>query len=340
MAVAGKHAPARGFKTGKLVGGVGERDLAVNRDAVIIPKHNQLAEALHARKADGLLRDAFHQAAIARNDICIVIHDLFAVAGLHRGFAHGHANGGGKPRAQGAGGGFNAFCMAIFRVASRARALLAEIPDVLDGHLRVTGEVQQPVDQHGAVAGGEDEAVTIRPRGLTGIKFQVVTEKHRGDIGHAHRHAGVAGIGCLHGVNRQHPQRGRLGEMIRVAGFQVSYFHGVSPVLLHLGLVSRPLGGVKRYFAIRGGKFGICRYYGAITRFGLREARMDDLETLANRLAAAVDVLSLQSKADAREILDLRAELEMLKEKRKADMAELDTLLAHLKPLMEAEENA
>lgn len=67
---------------------------------------------------------------------------------------------------------------------------------------------------------------------------------------------------------------------------------------------------------------------------------MDDLETLANRLGAAVDCLALQGKADAREILDLRAELEMLKEKRKADMAELDTLLAHLKPLMEAEENA
>ncbi|NOR64338.1 MAG: hypothetical protein GQ535_17855 [Rhodobacteraceae bacterium] len=67
---------------------------------------------------------------------------------------------------------------------------------------------------------------------------------------------------------------------------------------------------------------------------------MDDLETLAKRLETAVDTLALQCKADAREILDLRAELEMLKEKRKADMAELDTLLAHLKPLMEAEENA
>jgi len=67
---------------------------------------------------------------------------------------------------------------------------------------------------------------------------------------------------------------------------------------------------------------------------------MDDLETLAKRLETAVDTLTMQSKADAREILDLRAELEMLKEKRKADMAELDTLLAHLKPLMEAEENA
>jgi predicted nuclease with TOPRIM domain len=67
---------------------------------------------------------------------------------------------------------------------------------------------------------------------------------------------------------------------------------------------------------------------------------MDDLEILAKQLEAAVDTLALQGKADAREILDLRAELEMLKEKRKADMAELDTLLAHLKPLMEAEENA
>ncbi len=67
---------------------------------------------------------------------------------------------------------------------------------------------------------------------------------------------------------------------------------------------------------------------------------MDDLEELAKRLAVAADALERQSKADAREILDLRAELAALKEKRKADMAELDTLLAHLKPLMEAEENA
>ena len=67
---------------------------------------------------------------------------------------------------------------------------------------------------------------------------------------------------------------------------------------------------------------------------------MDDLEKLAKRLEVAVETLGLQSKADARKILNLRAELEMLKDKRKADMAELDTLLAHLKPLMETEENA
>jgi len=67
---------------------------------------------------------------------------------------------------------------------------------------------------------------------------------------------------------------------------------------------------------------------------------MDDLEKLAKRLEQAVEALAQQNQSDAREILDLRAELTDLKEKRKADMAELDTLLAHLKPLMEAEENA
>ena len=67
---------------------------------------------------------------------------------------------------------------------------------------------------------------------------------------------------------------------------------------------------------------------------------MDDLETLAKRLEAAVDALARQNQSDAQEILALRAELTDLKTKRKADMAELDTLLAHLKPLMEAEENA
>ena len=67
---------------------------------------------------------------------------------------------------------------------------------------------------------------------------------------------------------------------------------------------------------------------------------MDDLEKLVERLGAATEALVTQSQRDAREILDLRSELAALQEKRKADMAELDTLLAHLKPLMEAEENA
>ncbi len=67
---------------------------------------------------------------------------------------------------------------------------------------------------------------------------------------------------------------------------------------------------------------------------------MEEMEKLAGRLEAAVEALARQNKSDAQEILDLRGELAELKEKRKADLAELDTLLAHLKPLMEAEENA
>ena len=67
---------------------------------------------------------------------------------------------------------------------------------------------------------------------------------------------------------------------------------------------------------------------------------MEEMEKLAGRLEAAVEALARPNKSDAQEILDLRGELAELKEKRKADMAELDTLLAHLKPLMEAEENA
>ncbi len=67
---------------------------------------------------------------------------------------------------------------------------------------------------------------------------------------------------------------------------------------------------------------------------------MEDMEKLAARLEAVTESLFQQGRRDAREILDLRAELDDLKQKRKADLAELDTLLAHLKPLMEAEGNA
>ena len=41
---------------------------------------------------------------------------------------------------------------------------------------------------------------------------QVVVPQHFGDLGHAHRHAGVAGVGLLHGVHRQRADRvGQIG---------------------------------------------------------------------------------------------------------------------------------
>ena len=49
---------------------------------------------------------------------------------------------------------------------------LAEIPDVLQRHALFAGEMEQGVEQHGAVAGGEHETVAVRPMRIGGVVFQ------------------------------------------------------------------------------------------------------------------------------------------------------------------------
>ena len=46
MAVDGPHLPTTGGKTRQLVGGVRQRDLAVDRNAVVVPQYDQLRQCL------------------------------------------------------------------------------------------------------------------------------------------------------------------------------------------------------------------------------------------------------------------------------------------------------
>ena len=55
-------------------------DLAVDGDAVVVIEGDQLAQAQRAGQRAGFVGDAFHQAAVAQEDIGVVIDDLVAVA--------------------------------------------------------------------------------------------------------------------------------------------------------------------------------------------------------------------------------------------------------------------
>ena len=68
---------------------------------------------------------------------------------------------------------------------------------------RIAGQVQQRVQQHRAVAVRDHEAVAVRPLRIAGIVAQVVAPQDFGDVGHAHRHAGMAGVGFLDGIHRE-----------------------------------------------------------------------------------------------------------------------------------------
>ncbi len=153
-------------------------------------------------KVDRLVAHAFHQAAVAGNDEGMVVDEV-AVARRKRALGDRHADRGGEALAERAGGRLDAERMAVFGMASGLRAELPEALDLLDRHVRIAGQIEQRVEQHRAVAGRQHEAVPVGPMRVGGIEFEKLGEQHRRDVGHAHRHARMAGLGFLDRIHRQ-----------------------------------------------------------------------------------------------------------------------------------------
>ena len=154
-------------------------------------------------------RDAFHQIAVAHDRIREVIHNGVARTIEVRGekaLGDGHADAVAKTLAERAAGGFDAGRQAVLGMPRRPALPLAEVTQLLEREI-VAGQVQQRVEQHRAVPGGEHEAVAVRPRGVARIVAQEARPKHIGHRGGAHRHAGMAGLGSLDRVHGQRADR-------------------------------------------------------------------------------------------------------------------------------------
>ena len=87
-------------------------------------------------------------------------------------------------------------------VARRLAVQLAEVAQLAHRQV-VAAQVQQRVQQHRGMAVGQHEAVAVGPVRVARVVLQVPVPQRDGDLGHAHRRAGVARIGLLHGVHRQ-----------------------------------------------------------------------------------------------------------------------------------------
>ena len=141
MAVTAEHRPARGRKARLLVGDIGHGHFAINRDAIVVPQHDEVFQLMLARQGKGLLRDALHQTPIARHHIGAVALNLGPQTGAQVGLGHGKTHGIGQTLAQGAGGGFNPRRMAIFRMPRRAHAPLAKAFDLVKGDIGVARQI-------------------------------------------------------------------------------------------------------------------------------------------------------------------------------------------------------
>ena len=114
---------------------------------------------------------------------------------------------GGDALAERAGRGLDSGGDEILRVSGGHGAELAEVLDLVERHVCIAGEIQQRIQQHRAVAGRQDEAVAVRPFRVGGVEFQELRKQHGGDVGRAHRQAGMAGFRLLDSIHRQRADR-------------------------------------------------------------------------------------------------------------------------------------
>ena len=178
---------------------------AVELDPVVVVEGDQLAELEVAGQRRGLGRDALLEVAVGADDVGAVVDDLVAgpvELAREAALRDGHAHAVDEALAERAGGGLDARRDAVLRVARGDRAPLAEALEVVEGD-RVAGQVEHRVQQHARVAGGQDEAVPVRPGGVRGRVAEVLRPQGEGHRGHAHGRARVPGVGLLHAVDGQ-----------------------------------------------------------------------------------------------------------------------------------------
>ena len=213
--------PAGGFETFQRIARFRKRQRAVDGDAVVVVEDDQLRQFQVAGKADRLVADAFHQVAVGGQHIGVVIDDLVAETGGLQAFGQRHADRRRDALAERACRGFDTRRMTVFRMAGGDAPKLPEISNLLDRHVFIAEQIVDGVEQHRAVARRQHEAVAVGPVRRARVDFQETGEEDRRDVGRAHRHARVTGIGLLHRVHRQCPYgvgKVRMGSRRRLSG--------------------------------------------------------------------------------------------------------------------------
>ena len=165
---------------------------------------------------------AFHEAAVAADRVDVVVEDREAglvVARREPLLRDGHAHARRDALPERAGRRLDARHQVILGMAGRLAADLAEALDVVERDrvvaehfvLRVhrldAGQMQHRPQQHRRVAVGQHEAVAVGPDRIGGIEAHHAVPQHVRQRRQRHRRAGVAGVGRLHGVDRQRADR-------------------------------------------------------------------------------------------------------------------------------------
>jgi len=175
----------------------------VDGDSIVVPQHDQPPELQMPGEPDRLMVDALHQIAVAGDDEGPVVDLVVAVNRVQMPLGDRHPDRHREPLPERAGGRLDPGKLEILRVPGARAVQLAKALDVVERRPRISGQVEQGVDQHRAVAGRQDETVAVRPGRVGGVVFQVPGEQCGRRVGHAHRHSGMPAVGGLDRVHRQ-----------------------------------------------------------------------------------------------------------------------------------------
>ncbi len=148
--------------------------------------------------------DAFLEIAIGDDGVDAVIEEN-VVRGVEEGgevfLGDGEADGVARALAERTGGHFDAGRLMGFRMSGGDGMKLTEFLDLLHGDFRKSGEVEERVDEHGAVASGEDETIAVGPLRIGGVVAEKLCPKNGGEIGAAHGEAGMARVSFFYGID-------------------------------------------------------------------------------------------------------------------------------------------
>ena len=215
------NVPAICFKTSRGVICKPSVCLAVDRYSVVIIDTDELGEPKRTRKRGCFMRNTFHQATITDEDVSKVINNIEIVAVKTSGqylFRNSHSHRIGKALTQRAGRRLNTRGLTIFRMTGGYRTQLPEIPKIIHRQV-ITCQVKQGIKQHGTMAIGQHEAVSIQPTWICGVVAQNIGPQDFGNIGHTHGGAGMPTPCFLDSIHRQGTHCiGNLGSVHRKTG--------------------------------------------------------------------------------------------------------------------------
>ena len=201
----GERVPAVPLEAAALVGGGGQGRSRLDGDPVVVEDPGQLAELLVSRDLGRLVRDPLHEVAVGADRPGAVVDDLVSgpvVAMGQPALRQRHPDGVGDTLSEGSGRGLHAGGVPVLGVARCPAAPLPKLADVVQREV-IAGQVEEAVDEHGGVAGRENEAVAVDPAGVARIVPQVPGPEDVSDRCEGHGRAGWPELALLDRVHRE-----------------------------------------------------------------------------------------------------------------------------------------